>query len=231
MRTPRLLDLFCGAGGAGMGYARAGFEVVGVDLLPQPRYPFVYYQDDALHVLDLLLAGERWHGYRLADFQVIHASPVCKGYSRANHVRQLQSYPLLIEPTRERLEQTRRPWVLENVVLMGKWRGLMPTALELCGTMFDLKVYRHRYFESSHLLFAPRPCTHPTYLLDGYVCVYGDCVRGRQKGNRGNAYPRYSTAYARVAMGITWMTLQELSQAIPPAYTEWVGRQLLEVLA
>jgi len=218
---PRLLDLFCGAGGAAVGYALAGFEVTGVDIHPQPRYPFPFVQADALTYLDTC---------NLAQFDVIHASPVCKGYSKANNIQQ-REYPLLIETTRQRLQQTGLPWILENVVMSGVWRGHMPTAIELCGTMFNLKVYRHRYFEASHILFAPGACTHPQHLLEGYVCIYGDVVRGRQRGNRGNHYTPYSTAYGREAMGIDhYMTGRELSQAIPPAYTAWVGQQLKAVL-
>ena len=221
MNKPRLLDLFCGAGGAAAGYAQAGFEVIGVDVEPQPHYPFSFVQADALTYLDMV---------DLAQFDGIHASPVCKGYSKANNLQQIE-YPMLIEETRNRLQRTGLPWVLENVVMTGKWRGHMPSAIEVCGTMFNLKVYRHRYFESSHLLFAPRRCAHPQYLLDDYVCIYGDVVRGRQKGNRGNNYTSYSVSYGRAAMGIDWyMTGRELSQAIPPAYTEWVGQQLKAVL-
>jgi DNA (cytosine-5)-methyltransferase 1 len=91
-------------------------------------------------------------------------------------------------------------------------------------------VYRHRYFESSHLLFASAPCHHPTALMDGYVSVYGGVVRGRQTGNTGNRYRRYPLAYGREAMGIDWMTQDELSQAIPPAYTHWIGAQLMTVI-
>ncbi len=108
----------------------------------------------------------------------------------------------------------------------------MPHFLMLCGTHFGLKVYRHRQFESSHILFSPGPCQHPHELLPGYVCVYGHHVRGRQIGRYGNNYQRYPVATGRIAMGIDWqMTQKELSQAIPPAYTKWIGEQLLACIS
>jgi len=221
MIRPRLLDLFCGAGGAAAGYVQAGFDVVGVDSAPQPHYPYEFIQADALAYLN---AAD------LTRFDVIHASPVCKGYSAANNIRQ-KTYPLLIAQTRQRLQEIGKPYIIENVVMTGKWRGHMPSAVVLCGTMFGLKVYRHRYFESSHLLFTPQACTHPHALLDGYVCIYGDVIRGRQVGRTGNHYTRYSNAVGRAAMGIDWhVTQKELSQAIPPAYTDYLGAQLLYAL-
>jgi DNA (cytosine-5)-methyltransferase 1 len=231
MPKPLLLDLFCGAGGAGEGYARAGFRVVGVDLDAKPlrHNPHETYQGDALEVLDTLLAGEPFHGYHLRDFAAIHASPICKGYSQANNIHRA-NYPMLIEPTRKRLRESGLPWVVENVRMTGRWRGHMPSAVVLCGTSFGLRVYRHRYFEASHLLFTPGPCSHPTKLLPGYLSIFGHGARGTQKGNRGNHYTRYGVDAARAAMGIDWMTREELSQAIPPAYTQWIGRQLLPVV-
>ena len=220
----RLLDLFCGAGGAATGYARAGFDVVGVDFKPQKRYPYEFHQSDALAVLDTLLAGQTWQGYRLSDFAAIHASPPCQAYSRANHIRG-KAYPMLLGATREYLQATGLPWVMENVsgAPMGHF-------VKLCGTHFGLKVYRHRQFESNILLFAPGPCSHPYKLLPGYVCIYGDEVRGTAQGRTGNHYHSMSVEYGRVAMGISWMTQKELSQAIPPAYTEYLGQQLLNIL-
>lgn len=210
---PKLLDLFCGAGGAGMGYHLAGFDVVGVDLVPQPRYPFPFIQADAMT-------------FPLVGYDAIHASPPCQGYSVANNIWS-REHPKLIDATRARLNASGVPWVLENVG--GAWRD-MPAAIRLCGTMFGLRTYRHRLFESSHFLWMPGKCTHPRYLLPGYLCIYGHQARGKQTGNTGNKYVRATVAEARAAMGIGWMNRGELSQAIPPAYTEYIGRQLHAVV-
>lgn len=224
MDKPWLLDLFAGAGGAGEGYRRAGFHVVSVDIDPKPlrHNPHEWYCDDALSVLDTLLAHREWNGYRLHDFDAIHASPPCQEYTPLHARHQHKSYPDLIEPMRGRLQHAGLPWVMENV----------PTAplaywVQLCGTMFGLRVYRHRRFETSWLMWQPAHPRHTAstgsgrgqrqrkahYMAGGFVCV---------TGNVGS--------YAGEAMGIDWMTGEELSQAIPPAYTQWIGAQLLSVI-
>lgn len=228
MGKPVLLDLFAGAGGCGEGYARAGFSVVGVDLDPKPlrHNPHEHYVGDALAVLDTLIAGEAWQGYRLGDFAAIHASPPCQGYSVSKGMAKGHK-PLLIEAVRQRLRVAGLPYIVENVT--GAMRHL-PSSVTLCGTQFGLKVYRHRLFESSVLLFTPCPCSHPHFLLPDFLCVYGNGARRRQVGNKGNKYQRATVGDASMAMGIDWMTQAELSQAIPPAYTEWLGRQLMRVV-
>lgn len=120
--------------------------------------------------------------------------------------------------------------VLLGMLVMMTGGAPMFHFVELCGTHFGLKVYRHRQFESSELLFAPGPCSHPYKLLPGYVCVYGDEVRGSATGKIGNQYQSFSVAVGRAALGIDWMTQKELSQAIPPVYTEWLGKQLLTAI-
>ena len=221
MTRPRLLDLFCGAGGAAMGYHRAGFEVVGVDIAPQPHYPFEFHQADALT-------------YPFDGFDAIHASPPCQHYSTATKMQGLDApdrHPDLIEPTRSRLFASGLPYVIENV------RGApLRASVQLCGTSFGLEgrgfyLRRHRLFETSFpILFAPHPCAHPRGLraLD---------VTGHANGKRGGASysPRFPDLFddlstRKLLMGIDWMTSDELSEAIPPAYTEWIGRQLLAVL-
>lgn len=197
-----------------MGYYRAGFDVVGVDIKPQPNYPFEFVQADALEYCTA-------HG---REFDAIHASPPCQAYTRAKHLRG-REHPKMVGDTRIILNNTCRPWVIENVI-----GAPMANSIVLCGTQFGLLVYRHRLFESNYLLLCSK-CNHPTFLMPGYVCIYGDVVRGRQTGSYGNKYQRYTTAYARSAMGIDWMTGRELSQAIPPAYTEFIGRQLMSVIA
>ena len=196
----RLLDLFCGAGGCSAGYAAAGFEVTGVDILPQPRYPYRFIQADALD-------------FPFDGFDVIHASPPCQLYSVTAALWQ-REYPALLPCIRERLWASGKPFVIENVV-----GAPLPGSIVLCGTMFGLGVLRHRLFESNVLLFAPGPCQHQGTVKEGhYVTVFG-------KG--GNGYTRERGSQA---MGIAWMTVRELSQAIPPKYTEWIGWQVMSVL-
>ncbi len=198
--TKKLLDLFCGAGGCAAGYAAAGFEVTGVDILPQPRYPYRFMQADAL-------------GFPLDGFDVIHASPPCQYYSVTSSLWQ-REHPDLVPWIRAWLWASGKPFVLENVI-----GAPLPGSLLLCGTMFGLGVLRHRLFESNVLLFAPGACHHQGTVKEGYyVTVFG-------KGGSG-----YTKARGSQAMGIDWMTVRELSQAIPPAYTEWIGRQVMGVV-
>lgn len=210
MTRPRLLDLYCGAGGAAMGYHRAGFDVVGVDTEPQPRYPFMFVQDDALD----FLARNAQH------FVAAHASPPCQRFSAMSACRPGLSgrYPDLIGPTRAALQDGIRAWVLENVPKS----PLRPDAV-LCGQMFGLRLYRHRLFESNAAISAP---PHPRHLVPGSAA--GHWKPGRIISVSGNCAP---IAEAREAMGIDWMRRDELAEAIPPAYTEWIGGQLLSHLA
>ncbi|MGD9827106.1 MAG: DNA cytosine methyltransferase [Hyphomicrobiaceae bacterium] len=223
MTRPRLLDLFCGAGGAAMGYHRAGFEVIGVDVKPQPRYPFEFHQADAMT-------------YPLDGFDAIHASPPCQGYSPLRHLPWLKDkeYPLLIEPVRERLLLVGVPYIIENssrAPLDGGW---------LCGLMFGLPLYRHRRFEANW------PLLHPGHPRHQVVIGHGRMVNDRAKGSLNNGSAKGAWGLQRIvtvaggqylkrdgelAMGIDWMTKDELSEAIPPAYTEYIGRRLMETPA
>lgn len=235
---PILLDLFCGAGGAGEGYARAGFRVVGVDLDPKPlrHNPHECYVGDALDVLDTLLAGDMWQSYRLCDFSVLRASPPCQEDSVTRYFRGIHGVvkerARLILPVRERLQRSNLPWEIENVV-----GAPLPDALELCGSMFGLPIRRHRWFSSSHLLYAPGPCRHGAgcyNIVGGKVRGYGAFATGKPYRSADGAhrvresYPSKATGQA--AMGIDWMTLAEMSQAIPPTYTEWIGDQLISLV-
>lgn len=208
---PRLLDLFCCAGGAAMGYHRAGFEVVGVDIRPQKHYPFEFHQADAMT-------------YPLDGFDVIHASPPCQGYSVTQSINGGSDAPRLVEKVREMLAETGKFYVIENV----PGAPLINYVL-LCGSMFDgLRVYRHRLFECSpQIIFPPATCSHKYsmpaskgeyHTLDAQDFI--TCVGHNFRGSDG-----------RKAMGINWMNRDELSQAIPPAYTEFIGRQLMEAMA
>jgi DNA (cytosine-5)-methyltransferase 1 len=239
MSRPRLLDLFCGAGGAAVGYHRAGFDLVGVDNKRQSHYPYEFWQLDALDVIDRLQIGQTFHGKTLADFDAIHASPPCQGYSRMRHLPWLRDreYPLLIDPVRQLLRATGLPWVIENVedAPLQKGGGLFGIhGVVLCGTMFGLDVYRHRPFESSVQFPQPRHPRHEKTIQAGRLLGGRADVRrgvtvwqenGGVAGNFGNL------DRARAAMDIDWMTAAELSQAIPPAYTQWIGEQLLAALA
>ena len=226
MTRPRLLDLFCGAGGAAMGYHRAGFDVVGVDINPQPRYPFEFRQGDALEMLRSINAFGGGHG-GAAHFDAIHASPPCQDYSRA--MRHLSGdYPRLIEPVRELLKAIRLPYVIENVP--GSPLPVQPdlfgaAGIELCGSMFGLRVQRHRLFESSAPLTVRRGCDHSQRPMNPHnkesrawwVAYLGQGRSGIERT-------------WRAEMGVGWMNADEGREAIPPAYTEYIGRQLLDHL-
>lgn len=201
-----------------MGYAKAGFDVVGVDIEPQPSYPFRFVQADALEFV-------RKHG---REFEVIHASPPCQAYT---HIRKLvearvgqKDYPDLIAATREALKATGRVYVIENVP-----GAPLENPILLCGEMFGLKVFRHRLFESNVFLLAPPHPRHPpgstTNAYRGMSAFRYGATHISVAGNN------FRLEDAKVAMEIDWMrTRREISQAIPPAYTEWIGRQLRAVM-
>jgi DNA (cytosine-5)-methyltransferase 1 len=205
----RCLDLFCGQGGAGMGYSLAGFEVVGVDNRPQPRYPFEFHHADALEYV-------RLHG---TEFDLIHASPPCQYYSVTFSLSSKKHVGLILE-TRQALIDARKPYVIENVAGAPLINPVM-----LCGTFFNLKVYRHRLFESNFFLLSPlhlphhdkTPSTGRGKSPKGFISI---------TGTGGCGFVGWQD-YVKIAMGIDWMTKAGLSQAIPPAYTEWIGRQFL----
>lgn len=201
-----LLDLFCGAGGASVGYSRSGFDVVGVDIAPQKNYQFEFYQADALEFV---------RGY-WRDFDVIHASPPCQRYSQCTPVDYRKNHPDLISAVRALLEDTGKPFVIENV---SGARHLLRDPLMLCGSMFGLQVYRHRYFE----IYPPRLILRPGCNHSASPVLVSGTTRRKSRGR-----VEYSAAEKRAAMDIDWMTVKELDEAIPPAYTEFIGRQLLE---
>jgi DNA (cytosine-5)-methyltransferase 1 len=217
-RKPRLLDLFCCAGGAGIGYSRAGFEVVGVDHTTQRNYPLPFLKADAL-TLDPKF---------IALFDAIHASPPCQAYSDlAKRNRNADAWPQLIEPVRDLLQASGLPYVIENVE-----GAPLRNPVILCGTMFrGLRVIRHRLFETNFPLVAPPHGKHPrVHTLDKRKSHYGktdDMVDFVQVTGGGNC----SIRAARDAMGIDWMTKGELNEAIPPAYTRFIGGQLLTHLS
>jgi DNA (cytosine-5)-methyltransferase 1 len=240
---PRLLDLFSGAGGCARGYQLAGFHVTGVDNRPQPRYV-----GDAFILGDAVeYCAEHGHEYDAA-----HASPPCQDYSIMRHLPWLRGkrWPRLIAPTRLVLFETGRPYVIENLPQAPLIRS---RSIVLCGEMFGLKVFRHRRFEYAPGMFllCPRHQPHRRVIghgrmlndraqpsADGYVSLpskaRGTPINGLRPGGRSGASDRMTVAdhfgaldVAKAAMGIDWMKRDELAQAIPPAYCEFIGRQLL----
>jgi DNA (cytosine-5)-methyltransferase 1 len=207
----RLLDLCCKAGGAARGYADAGFEVVGVDIEPQPHYPYEFHQADALT-------------FPLDGFDAVHASPPCQLFSAMSVCRPglADEYPDLIGPVRDRLQANGVPWVIENVegAPLSRATSLFGAhGLMLCGHMFGLPLYRHRLFETSFPISTPY---HPAHRIP--TSDAGHWRPGTIISVAGNCAP---IALAREAMGIDWMTRDELAESIPPAYTKHIGRQLL----
>jgi len=212
IQMKRLLDLFCGAGGSATGYHRAGFEVVGVDITPQLHFPFEFHQADALT-------------YNLAGFDVIHASPPCQLYSacRRMHNCKGRTYTDLIAATRSLLLKSGAIYVIENV----KGSPLI-NPNKLTGTMFGLKMHRERWFESNVFFFTPehRGLAGGRVGKNGFVSMVGggDTGRGRIPADH-----RDKAAWQK-ASGIDWMTKREMSQSVPPEYTEYIGRQLMDIL-
>lgn len=187
-----------------MGYHRAGFEVVGVDIKPQKNFPFEFHQADAMT-------------YPLEGFDVIHASPPCQRYSQCTPPQNRENHPDLINAIRERLLMNNRPFVIENVPGA---RSLLISPIMLCGTMFGLKIFRHRYFECSQAV----KCL--TYSCNHHKLPVLITGTTRRKTGRFE----YSAQECRDASGLDWMTRKEMDQAIPPAYTEFIGKQLMEAL-
>jgi DNA (cytosine-5)-methyltransferase 1 len=215
---PRLLDLFCCAGGAGVGYSRAGFEVVGVDINPQSNYPLPFIQADVFSLKPKFIA----------QFDAIHASPPCQSYSDlAKRNRNAHEWPRLIEPTRKMLVKSGLPWVIENVD-----GAPLRDPIVLCGTMFPgLRVLRHRLFESNFPIVQPLHEKHPkVHTFDRRKSHFGKTDEWKdfvQVTGGGNC----TLAAARDAMGIDWMTKNEINESIPPVYTLYVGLQLLRHLS
>ena len=205
---PTLLDLFCGAGGASMGYHRAGFKVVGVDIDPQPKYPFKFYQADAL-------------GFPVDGFDAVHASPPCQAFSRAGQQwrKTGKDYPDLLIPTRTKLKDSGKPYVIENVP-----GAPLINPVVLNGAFFGLKVRRVRLFECSFDIpffllpdDAPPPFRMGRPVREGLEAI-------TPVGHFSNV------PYAQQEMEIGWMGQKELAQAIPPAYTEFIGRYLMQAI-
>jgi DNA (cytosine-5)-methyltransferase 1 len=222
MKRLKLLDAFCGAGGASMGYYYAGFAVTGVDIFNQPNYPFTFHQGDGIEFI-------KEHGH---EFDAIAASPPCKVHTSLK-VFSGSEHTYLIPDTRDALISAGKPYIIENVV-----GAPLSNPIMLCGSSFDLGVQRHRLFESNVSLSAPL-CAHerqaslskkypvkryhsgkPKIVMSPVIGVFG----------RGQGLGPGEVDMWRAAMGISWMVRDELSQAIPPVYTQYIGSQLMNIL-
>ncbi|MFJ4405907.1 SAM-dependent methyltransferase [Streptomyces sp. NPDC088910] len=205
---PRLRDAFCCQGGAARGYELAGFDVTGIDINPLPRYPYQFVQGDAVAFI-------REHG---AEFDAIHASPPCQHDSDCQRI-QGRAHPDLIAPTRAALESTGRPWVLENV------KGAVPKLrgpVMLCGAMFGIATYRHRYFETGGG-FTLTPADHPEHRAP-----QAKMGRPVPEGWYGQYVGNFSgVGQARQVLGVPWMNRDGIRECIPPAYTAHIGRAFL----
>lgn len=207
---PRLLDAFCCQGAASKGYMDAGFDVVGIDIDPQPRYPYAFELGDAVQYI-------RDHGH---EYDAIHASPPCQAYSKAQRI-QNREHPDLISETRAALLAAGRPYVIENVE---DARGELRNPAMLCGEFFGLKTYRHRLFETSFHLELPLHFGHPERTVK--------MGRAVQPGDYYHAVGNFSGVdYIRQDMGVPWMNRDGIRECIPPSYAQFIGAQLLEHLA
>lgn len=214
----KLLDLFCGAGGCSKGYNRAGFEVVGVDLKAQRNYPseglfgkkgFTFIQSDVF----------KWcENNKLSQFDIIHASPPCQAFSVLTPAKYKSNHKDLIDETRQLLIRSGKPYIIENV----PGAPLKNTAVLLCGTMFGMRIRRHRLFETNIKLPLTPPCNHPSHILnphnsEGRLRMYAEFGKGRD-----------IEFYWKEEMGLYWMSnRKEWREAIPPAYTEYIGNQIM----
>lgn len=205
----KLLDLCCGIGGATRGYQLAGFYVVGIDVKPQPHYcGDEFYQADALT-------------YPLDGFDAYHSSPPCQRFSQAVKKVNREKHPDLIQAFRDRFKFTGKPYVIENVP-----RAPLKNPFTLCGSSFGLAVRRHRKFESNIFIPAFR-CSHTEYPRQ-YNCAWNRTTKLRVLSISGGYQHGITLNQYKEAMGIDWeITRQELSQAIPPAYTRYIGEHLL----
>lgn len=218
---PRLLDLFCCAGGAAMGYYRAGFDVVGVDINPQPNYPFEFRQADALAYL---LTAD------LSSFAFIHASPPCQGYLNLGAVNRklgrTYDHPDLIAATRRLLQMTGKPYVIENVA---DAKPQMIGPVRICGTGLGRPIRRHRLFESN-VPIAGVPCAHKAFSEPKYWTGW----RPNGEHRLSTVVQIYGNAGGRehwpAALDVDWMTAKEMTECVPPAYTLHIGDQLMSGL-
>lgn len=240
MSKPRLLDTFCCAGGCSEGYRRAGFEPYGIDIEEQPHYPFPFLQMDALESLDRLIKGggltfSNGATLYLKDFVAIHASPPCQGYSTTKNCSEVfgfQQHPLYLGDVRERLVVIGKPYVIENVSNAKYRKDKLKEGLQagfLCGTMFGMPFYRHRLFETSFFWMQPGHPKHNLVNAGSYGAMKdGKIVKSCSMALMHNLkIIRDSAAFY---FGTPWMNGDELTEAIPSIYTEYIGKYLMQVV-
>ncbi len=241
MRTlMKVVDLFCGAGGAAVGLHRAGFSPYGIDNKPQPHYPFPFLMMDAIEAMDRLLRSEGLvfsHGetVSIADFAFYWASPPCQGYIHLKNGEDLNGYPLLIDDVRAKFTVTNKPFCIENVPAA---KDYLLDPLMLCGTMFGLPIWKHRYFEIKPTFYPMlNTCNHKrgrietplgTIDIPVYVSHGGDGALGPRPSRIGIRHrpsqSRELKMYAMGLEGLSWPN-QSINEAIPPAFSEYIGRQ------
>lgn len=214
---PRLLDLFCGAGGCSVGYARAGFEVIGIDIVDQPNYPLEFIQDDAIGRFGAML--ESWQTTGVEPFDAIHASPPCQAHSAVTGEHRDKHVDLIPE-TRRLLKMSKLPYAIENVV-----GAPLENPITLCGSSFGLPLRRHRLFETNFPILAP-PCAHGGQERRFDIYEHGKWRKSATPAIYGKG-GRKAVEHWPEALGIDWMTRDEMAQAIPPAYTEFIGGYLM----
>lgn len=216
MQRPVLLDIFCGAGGCSDGYHRAGFDVVGVDIKPQPRYPYRFVQGDANRLPIDLLA-----------FDAIHASPPCQGYSKNMKHLARGDAPLLIDGILAMLIASGKPWVVENVEgspLLTETDLFGNHGVLLCGSQFGLRIWRHRLFQTSFPIEKPpSSCRHDLAPLN----PHREASRQRMRQEFGKVDLEHVW---REFAGVPWMDKKSGRQAVPPIYTEFIGKQLRKII-
>jgi DNA (cytosine-5)-methyltransferase 1 len=214
---PVVLDLGCGAGGVSTGYRNAGYLTIGVDIEPQPHYPFEFIQADMLDVADHLIRYGRWRGIELGEIDLVHVSAPCQRWSKQLRCRPelKEKYPDLITPMRPLLEEAGKPYVMENVE-----GAPLRDPVMLCGTMFRRELYRHRLLETGNGISLPQ-LPHPRHAKPASRA--GHWVPGTVMSISGHIAP---VAMARELMGIDWTTREELAEAIPVYFSEWAGLQI-----
>lgn len=226
MEQPLLIDFFCGPGGAARGYADAGFRVIGIDIDPQPSYPYEFIQADALEAMDQLIGTGEFAGIKLSEVAAFHGSPPCQRFSSLTSCRLREKgltpeseHPDLIDPTRQRFMRSGLPYIIENV----QGSTVNPTVI-LCGSMFGKRIWWHRLFETNFPVTAPAPCDHSFTPMNPFARKNHAAMMKEFPGQA----PETVMAKEK-GIDPAWMAYKERRQAVPLYYTEYIGRTLLQL--